>query len=142
MRTTLRAKSTESGTLVFAGTETGSIMATTYGRVCRIDSKDISYARFAMSGEFDLYNKPRLAEALEPAVACPRMTLDFARTLLIDASILGLLAGIARRRLQSGTAQVHIVNVQDRVRRLFDICKMSGVVEMDSEFALVGPIGV
>ena len=141
MRTTLRAKSTKSGAHVVAGTETGSMIDTTYGRVCRIDSEDVSYARFAMSGEFDLYNKPQLAEVLEYAVACSWVTLDFARTRLIDASILGLLAGIARRRLQLGLAQVRIVNAGAGVHRLFDICKMSGIFEMYNELALAGAIG-
>ena len=136
MRTTLSAKSTKSGARPVAGAETGSIIDTAYGRVCRIDSRDISYARFAMSGEFDLYNKPRLAEALESAVACPRLTLDFARTRLIDASILGLLAGIASRRLRLGLAQVRIVNARVGVHRLFDICKMNDGFEMNDEFAI------
>ena len=119
----------------------GSMIDQAYGQVCRIDSKDVSYVRFTMSGEFDIYNKPRLAEALGPAVACSRLTLDFARTRLIDASILGLLAGIARQRLQLGATQVRVLNTQTNVRRLFDICKMSRAFEMYSEFALVGSIG-
>ena len=141
MRTTLRAMSTKSGTRAVAGTDTGSMIDTAYGRVCRINSDDRASLRFAMSGDFDLYNKPRLAQALEAAATCPWMTLDFARTRLIDASILGLLAGIASRRLQLGLAQVRIVNARASVRRLFDICKMSGVFEMYSEFAIVGPLG-
>ena len=141
MRTTQRAKSTKSGAPVVAGTETGSMIDTTYGRVCRIDSKDVSYARFTVSGEFDFYNKPQLAEALESTVSCPWVTLDFARTRLIDASILGLLAGIARRRLQLGAAQVRIVNAGAGVHRLFDICKMGGVFEMYSELTPAGAIG-
>ncbi len=139
MRTTPRAKSTKSGTRAAEGTETGSLIDIPYGNVRRIDPKNVSCARFNISGEFDLYNKPRLAKALEGGVACPRMTLDLARTRLIDASILGLLAGIARRRLQMGTARLCLVNVQARVRRLFDICEMNGAFDMASEFAL-GPI--
>ena len=141
MRTTLRVKSTKSGLRAVARTQTGPIVDIAYGRVRRIESKDRSYARFEMSGEFDLCNISRLAEVLEPAVACSRMTLDFSRIRLIDASILGLLAGIAGRRLHLGTAQVRIVNAQAIVRRLFDICKMNDIFEMDSAFAFIEHIG-
>ena len=123
-------------------TAAGSVIDQTYGQVCRIESKDVSCVRLTISGEFDLYNKPRLAEALEPAVACSRLTLDFAHTWFIDASILGLLAGIARQRLQLGATQVRILNTQTNVRRLFDVCKMSRAFEMYSEFALVESSGV
>lgn len=109
----------------------GSIIDMRYGSVCRTDCKSSSYVRFSLAGEFDIFNKAKLAAVIEDAITSRRITLDLAKTKYIDASILGLFAGIARRRLLSGASQVRIVNAADGVRRLFSICKLNSAFRLE-----------
>lgn len=104
-----------------------------YGKVCRTDRKSSSDVRFSLSDEFDFFNKPELAATIASAETARRMTLDLGAATSIDASILGLFVGIARRRKLIGASQVHIVNVAAGIRKLFTICKLESV------FRLAGP---
>lgn len=106
----------------------------------RAQSKDNSEICFSPCGDFDVYNKDVLAAALEQGIAYPTFVLDLAQTAYIDASILGVLVGLARRRQVANAAPIRIINVSDQTRKLFAICEMESI--FDIRRALTGVTSV
>ncbi len=95
-----------------------------HGHARRVARTGISDVCFSLFGEFDIYNKHHLADALASHIAFRTVTLDFAQTKFIDAGILGVLARFAGLRRDVGAARLQLINVNRHFRRLLSICRL------------------
>jgi anti-anti-sigma factor len=98
----------------------------------RVAAIDESEARFSLHGEFDIFNKWQLSEALEPCIASRTLTVDLAHTKFIDASTLGVFAHVARLRWEIDATRLRIINVSTHLRRIFSICQLDDVFNIDA----------
>jgi anti-anti-sigma factor len=98
-------------------------------------SIDDSAICFALCGDFDIFNRDKLAAALTQGVAYPTLAVDFTRTTYIDASILGVLVGLAGRRQASNAAPIRIFCGSDQIRKLFAICELESMFDIRGELA-------
>jgi anti-sigma B factor antagonist len=92
---------------------------------------DESEPRFSLHGDFDISNKRQLSATLEPFIDAQRHTVDLARATFIDASTLGIFLRIARRRGEINATRFRIINVSARFRRIFSLCGLDGVVDIE-----------
>lgn len=98
-------------------------------------SRNDSAICFSPCGDFDIYNKDELAAALRQGIAYPTFVVDLERTTYIDASILGVLVGLARRRKISDATPIRIIHVRDQIHKLFTICKLEHIFDIGGELA-------
>jgi anti-anti-sigma factor len=86
---------------------------------------------FSLHGDFDIANKRQLSEILEPYIDSQRLTVDLAHVTFIDASIVGIFVRIARRRREIDATRFRIINVSTRFRRIFSLCGLDDVLEIE-----------
>jgi anti-sigma B factor antagonist len=81
----------------------------------------------ALSGEWDLYNRPELDEALAAARASGEslVVLDLSRATFIDSSVLGAL--VETRKQMNGTGSIAIVAADRQIRKVFEITGLDSV---------------
>lgn len=91
---------------------------------------DQSTRRITVRGELDLWTVPVLAGVLAQLLDLDfgETTLDFAGVSFIDAAGLGCLAGFANK-LAEGGATLSISGVSARLRRVFDIVELGGLLQ-------------
>jgi anti-anti-sigma factor len=111
------------------------LIAINYGSIRRIVGKNTLHAYFSLFDEFDIYNKGQLSAALEESVGSRTITIDLAHTTFIDASILGVFVRLANRCRRHNAAQVRIVNASTHLNRLFSICRLEGVFDIEGHGA-------
>lgn len=111
----------------------GDVIPMIHGSIRRIAGKNSPDAYVSLYDEFDIYNKGQLSTALEESVGCRTITIDLAHTTFIDASILGVLVGLAGRCRKHNAAQVRIVNASTYLRRLFSICQLENVFDIEDQ---------
>jgi anti-sigma B factor antagonist len=99
--------------------------------VRRAAALDESEPRFSLHGDFDIANKRQLSATLEPFIDAQRLTVDLARATFIDASTLGIFLRIARRRGEINATRFRIINVSTRFRRIFSLCGLDDVVDVE-----------
>ena len=75
-----------------------------------------------LDGEFDMGTAPLVEDALSPALdpRCARLVVDLADVSFMDSSGLRVLV-VARNALDERGAEIVIANINDRLRRLFEI---------------------
>ena len=105
----------------------------------RVAALDESEARFSLHGEFDLFNKAQLSGALSSSVASPTLTVDLAHATFIDASTLNVFAHVASRRRELGATQLRIVNVNSHLRKIFSICQLDNVFDIEGAAGRLQP---
>ncbi len=105
-----------------------------HGSVRRVAGKNSADAYF-LSDEFDIYNRSQLFAALEESIGYRSVTIDLAHTTFIDAGILGVLVRLANGCGQNNGARVSIVNASTYIRRLFTICQLESILDMEGHRA-------
>lgn len=107
------------------------LIAMNHGSILRIAGKKTLDAYFSLFDEFDIYNKGQLSATLEESVGSRAITIDLAHTTFIDASILGVLVRLAVRAREHNATQVRIVNASAHLRRLFSICQLEAIFDIE-----------
>lgn len=111
----------------------GSLPVAADRAILRAQSKNDSEICFSPCGDFDIYNKGEFAAALRQGVTYQTFVIDLARTTYIDASILGVLVGLARRRKIANASPIRIIHVRDQIRKLFTICELESIFDIGGE---------
>ena len=85
----------------------------------------------ALSGEWDLYNRPELASALITTIdeGERRLVLDLTAATFIDSSILGALIE-ARKRVRPEGGEIVVVADTPEIRRVFEITGFENVFSL------------
>ena len=83
-------------------------------------------------GEIDVATSPLLRSELASALALrpEEVTLDLRDVSFIDSSGLGVLVGALKRLRESGGERFSVVDVQDPVRKVFDITGLTALFEL------------
>jgi anti-sigma B factor antagonist len=87
-------------------------------------------AVLAVGGEIDLSTAPKLKEALQELVEGPKTVIvALSQTEYLDSTALGVLVGGLKRKRERG-GELKLAGLAPRVRRVFDITRLSGVFEI------------
>jgi anti-sigma B factor antagonist len=83
-------------------------------------------------GEIDDATSPLLRSELASALALrpEEVTLDLRDVTFVDSSGLGVLVGALKRLRESGGGRFSVVDVQDPVRKVFDITGLTALFEL------------
>jgi len=114
------------------------LIAMNHGSILDIARENTLDAYFFLFDEFDIYNKGQLCATLEESVGSLAVTIDLTHTTFIDASILGVFVGLAVRCREHNAARVRIVNASAHLRRLFSICRLEAIFEIEDHHAHSG----
>jgi anti-anti-sigma regulatory factor len=82
------------------------------------------------SGEYDATCKRQWSEELEGLCTEPNVIIDFTDVSYLDATCVTEMLRMHERRRDNGFDRETIILGQPRVRRLFDLLKMEGVVRV------------
>jgi anti-sigma B factor antagonist len=90
---------------------------------------DQAERRISLRGEFDAATAPLLADvvAILPETDPGDFTIDLAGVRFIDAGGLGCLVGFANQ-LAAGGAKLRVVGASARLRRVFDLAQLGGLL--------------
>ena len=85
--------------------------------------------RIVLRGELDIASVPVLADVMTTLInsGTGDPTVDVAQLRFIDAAGLGCLVGFANQLTHSGSA-LHVVGASPRLRRVFDIVQLGGLL--------------
>lgn len=90
------------------------------------------HAVLAVGGEIDLSTAPKLKQALlRFAEGPPTLIVDLSQTEYLDSTALGVLVGGLKRKREHG-GELKLAGLAPRVRRVFDITRLSTVFEIYS----------
>ena len=91
---------------------------------------DRSERRITVCGEIDFAAVPELADAIHQLIDLDPgdSTIDLAGVTFIDAAGLGCLVGFANQ-LANSDAKISVVGASDRLRRVFDIVQLGGLLK-------------
>jgi anti-anti-sigma regulatory factor len=87
-------------------------------------------ALMVFSGAYDVTCKRQWSEELEGLSAEPNVIIDLSDVSYLDATCLTEMLRMHERRRDNGFGHETIILGQPRVRRLFDLLKMGGVVRV------------
>jgi anti-sigma B factor antagonist len=97
-----------------------------------VTEKGPDVAVLAVDGEIDLATAPRLKEALLALAEEPKTVIvDLSKTQYLDSTALGVLVGGLKRKRERG-GELRLAGLTERVRRVFDITRLSTVFEIYS----------
>jgi len=102
------------------------------GHIRRVAGFRGSEVRFSLHGDFDISNKQRLSEALEPYMASPKLAVDLSHVTFIDASTLSVFVNIARCRRELNATRLRIVNGSAHFRRVFWLCGLDDAFDIEN----------
>lgn len=90
--------------------------------------------RLTLRGEYDVWRRDELREALERLDHTGDLTIDLSATTLLDAGSVALLIAL-RHRLQERTpgARVILLNAPRIVKRVLELCEAAGLFEFTSD---------
>lgn len=103
------------------------------------EHKSGRYFLIALRGEWDLYNRPELEQALLAAEAAAEslVVIDLSHATFIDSSVLGALVE-ARKRLQE-RVKIAVVAQDRQIRKVFEITGLDAVFAMHESLDEVTP---
>ncbi|MDX8046304.1 anti-sigma factor antagonist [Gracilibacillus sp. S3-1-1] len=86
-----------------------------------------------LSGEIDAYTAPKLKEALLPLIEIKgtEVVVNMEDVSYMDSTGLGVFIG-ALKSSDANNSKLRLICLQDRVRRLFDITGLDGIINIDS----------
>ncbi|UOQ84301.1 STAS domain-containing protein [Gracilibacillus salinarum] len=86
-----------------------------------------------LSGEIDAYTAPKLKEALLPLTKHEgnKIIVDLENVNYMDSTGLGVFIS-ALKSTKEHNSEMRLVALQERVRRLFDITGLDGIINIDS----------
>lgn len=95
-----------------------------------VREKGAETAVLAVGGEIDLSTAPKLKEALAGLSEGPKTVIvDLSGTEYLDSTGLGVLVGGLKRKREQG-GQLKLAGLKPRVKRVFDITRLSSVFEI------------
>ena len=80
-----------------------------------------------LRGDYDLYNKPALEDALAPAYRNPNVVIDFTNVRFLDSSALSVLVRKRNRRSTFGFPPARFAGVSENVQRILLISGLGNV---------------
>ncbi|WP_100403723.1 STAS domain-containing protein [Bacillus sp. FJAT-42315] len=91
------------------------------------------YTKVYIGGELDVYTAPKLQETIFPHVkANQTLIIDLTEVTYLDSTGLGIFVGLFKSlNAKNGTLQ--LVGLSGRLKRLFDITGLSGIMNIHSE---------
>lgn len=79
-----------------------------------------------LEGEYDLYRKPELEQALEPASTASTAIIDLSAVSFLDSTSIGCLVKLKKTmRLNCTDAAVYLIGARGIVLRVLELCGLS-----------------
>lgn len=87
-----------------------------------------------LEGEFDLADRHRLSDAFSLPRSASVVVVDFKRVSYIDSSVIDALLELRRRTLER-EANLVLVGLDPKVKRIIEVCKLDDVFDIRPAFA-------
>ena len=84
-----------------------------------------------LSGEYDIYRRDELTEALDAAHDAHVALLDFSDVPYIDSTAIGCLIRLKKRMSENGPAVIRIMGAQRNVLRILELTRLDRIFEVD-----------
>lgn len=97
-----------------------------------IEEEDLKH--FKVIGEIDAFTAPKLKEKLYTVSEIPnlKVEIDLTAVAYIDSTGLGVFVGFYKSLLKNGS-ELKIVGVNDRLKRLFEITGLDGIMDIETK---------